>query len=144
MHLLRRLNRTKRARRADEMLSIHAAGAAPAEKHGGGWLRTHAWSDSRFGALFIRVEGSLDLRGARRLLRRVRQASAAGFKRVTIDFGGVDWVAPDVVTRFLAENRARLHELGRYTRIENLTSAVDALRLQLGDCEGLRLLEQAT
>jgi len=145
MDLLRRLNRTKRARSAAHMLAaqLAEAAAAPAEAARRGWLRTHAWSDSHIGALFIRVEGTLDVRGARRLLRRVRQASEAGFRRVTIDFGGLEWVAPDVVTHFLEENRTRFRELAQSTRIVNLASVVESLRRQLGDCEGLRLLEQA-
>jgi anti-anti-sigma regulatory factor len=146
MRLLRLLNRNRRARRATRMLSTleHTvlappAAAAPARP----WLRTRAWSNGRLGTLFIRVEGSLDLAGARSLLRQVRQACAAGFAGVTIDFHGLESVSHDVVTRFLAENRARLLELASFARLCNLRGVVESLRSQLGDTESIRWLESA-
>ena len=94
-------------------------------------------------ALFIQVEGALDLRGARRLLERLSQAVQAGYQRITIDVDGVEAVSPEVVTGFLAQNKARLAEIAKCTRIVNLRGVLDALRAQIGDCEDLRLIESA-
>jgi hypothetical protein len=144
MQLLRALNRTARAR-ARRFLAISAsAGGGPLAAPRRAWLRTKAASDARLRSLVIHVEGALDLRGARSISKRVRQALAAGYQRVTIDVHGIEAVSPEVVTRFLAENRARLAEAAGRVRIENLRGKLEALRSQLGDLEGLRLLESAT
>lgn len=80
MRLLRRLNRTARAKARSQFLPTlggdRAPHAGPATRRA--WLRTRATGDARVRALFIRVAGALDLRGARRLLERLGQAVQAG------------------------------------------------------------------
>jgi len=145
MRLLRRLNRTARAKaRSQFLLTLgddRAPHAGPATRRA--WLRTRATSDARVRALFIRVEGALDLRGARRLLERLGQAVQAGYQRITIDVDGVEAVAREVVTGFLAQNEARLAEIAKCTRVVNLSGVLAALREQLGDSADLRLIEFA-
>jgi hypothetical protein len=141
MELLRSLNRTSRTRGRARLLSTAPTGEPLPE--GRGVLRLRATANEQTSLLFIAVDGALDVRGARALLERVRQALQAGFQRITIDFAGLEWVATDVVTRFLGDNRARLGELARWTRLENVQGAARALRQQLGDLEGIRLIESA-
>ena len=144
MRLLRKLNRTARARARSQFLLTLGPDRAPlAGPTRRAWLRTKATSDARMRALFIRVEGALDLRGARRLLERLGQAVQAGYQRITIDVEGVEAVSPEVVTGFLAQNRARLAEVAKCTRIVNLRGVLEALRQQLDDSEDLRLIESA-
>lgn len=145
MRLLRKLNRTARARARSQFVLTLGSDRAPL---GGAvtrraWLRTKATSDARMRALFIRVEGALDLRGARRLLERLGQAVQAGYQRITIDVDGVEAVSREVVTGFLAQNKARLAEIAKCTRVVNLGGVLDALRQQIGDSEDLRLIESA-
>jgi hypothetical protein len=140
MHLLRSLNRTARTGRRARLLPTLAGGEPPPGRRRR-MLRLRATADERTALLFIAVDGALDVRGARALLERVREALQAGFQRVTIDFAGLEWVAQDVVTRFLGENRARLGELARWIQLENLQGVVRMLRQQLGDVEGVRLIE---
>jgi len=145
MRLLRALNRTVRARARSRFLMtpstdrVALQGAVTRRA----WLRTKATSDARVRALFIQVEGALDLRGARALLERVGQAVQAGYQRITIDVDGVEAVSREVVTGFLAENKARLAEAAKCTRIVNLHGVFEALRQQLDDNEDLRLIEHA-
>lgn len=145
MRLLRKLNRTARAKARSPFLPTldaeRATLAGSVSRRA--WLRTTATSDARVRALFIQVEGALDLRGARRLLARLGQAVQAGYQRITIDVDGVEAVSPEVVTGFLAQNEARLAEIAKCTRIVNLRGVLDALRQQIGDCEDLRLIESA-
>lgn len=141
MHLLRLLNRTKRARPRGRLLSTLPGDPVP--ERPADTLRVRATSNERLAALFIAVEGALDVAGARALLQQVRKALHAGYQRITIDFQGLEWVSTDVVTRFLAENRARFSELARWTRLQNLHGVANALRRQLGDVEGIRLIEVA-
>lgn len=145
MRLLRKLNRTARAKARSPFLPTlgtdRTAFAGGVSRRA--WLRTKATSDARVRALFIQVEGALDLRGARRLLERLSQAVQAGYQRITIDVDGVEAVSPEVVTGFLAQNKARLAEIAKCTRIVNLRGVLDALRAQIGDCEDLRLIESA-
>lgn len=145
MRLLRKLNRTVRARARSSFLVNPSAeqalsGGAATRR---ALLRTKAASDARMRALFIQVEGALDLRGARALLERVGQAVQAGYQRITIDVDGVEAVSKEVVSGFLAENRARLAEVAKCTRIINLRGLFEALRQQVGDSEDLRLIEFA-
>ncbi len=146
MSLLRRLDRSERARPRGRLLpTLPGTPPGPVPPPARRLrLRLRAAANERLAALFIAVEGALDARGARVLLARVRQALEAGYERVTIDFGGLEWVSADVVTRFLEENRARLAEIGRWTRLENVRGALEAVRAQLGEIEGLRLIELAT
>lgn len=145
MALLRELNRTVRARARTTYLRTFAPadGAAPAGLTRRAWLRTKAASDARMRALVIQLEGALDLRGARSLLDRVTQAVQAGYQRITIDVKGLEAVSCEVVTGFLAENKARLAEVAQWTRVENLRGMLEALRQQIGDSEDLRLIEYA-
>jgi hypothetical protein len=145
MRLLRKLNRTVRTRARSHFLMTPAAerqvaGVAVTRR---AWLRIKASSDARVRALFIQVEGALDLRGARSLLERLGQAAQAGYQRITIDVEGVQAVSRDVVTGFLAENKALLAEVAKCTRIVNLRGIFEALRQQLEDSEDLRLIEFA-
>jgi len=143
MALLRKLNRTMRARaRAPYLHTLVDRAPAPGATRRA-LLRTKAASDARMRALVIQVEGALDLRGARALLDRVTQAVQAGYQRITIDVVGVEAVSREVVTGFLAENKARLAEVAQWTRIVNLRGLLDALRQQLEDSEDLRLIEYA-
>jgi anti-anti-sigma regulatory factor len=145
MRLLRKLNRTARAKaRASYLLRFEndrpvLDGAAARRA----WLRTKAASDARMRSLLIQVEGVLDLRGARKLLERVSQAVQAGYQRITIDVDGVEAVSRDVVTGFLAQNKARLAEVAKCTRIVNLRGLLESLRRQLEDSEDLQLIEFA-
>jgi hypothetical protein len=141
MNLLRSLNRTKRTRQRGKLLATAEPSATPPSQNRS--LRIRATANERLAALFIAVEGALDVRGAHALLEQVREALQAGFQRITIDFGGLEWVSADVVTRFVAENRLRLGELSRWIRLENLNGVAHALRRQLGDVEGIRLIESA-
>jgi anti-anti-sigma regulatory factor len=143
MALLRALNRTVRARaRAPYLHTVPGRTTAPGVTRRA-WLRTKAASDARMRALVIQVEGALDLRGARALLDRVAQAVQAGYQRITIDVIGVEAVSREVVTGFLAQNKARLAEVGQWTRVVNLVGLLEALRQQLEDSEDLRLIEYA-
>lgn len=141
MQLLRALNRTARAR-ADRFLGTSLVPRS-ARLPRRAWLRTKAASDARLRALVIQVEGALDLRGTRGLLKRVGEALQAGYQRVTIDVHGVEAVSLEVVTRLLTENAARLREAAGRVRVENMRGKLEALRAQLGDLEILRVLESA-
>ncbi|MEW6272668.1 MAG: hypothetical protein AB1689_25595 [Thermodesulfobacteriota bacterium] len=145
MQLLRALNRTMRARtRSPYLMTLVGREGLPAGSVARrAWLRTKAVSDGRMRSLLIQVEGALDLRGARALLKRVTQAVQAGYQRITIDVDGVEAVSREVVTGFLAKNKARLAEVAACTRIVNLRGLLEALRQQVGDSEDLRLIEYA-
>jgi anti-anti-sigma regulatory factor len=145
MRLLRKLNRTARAKARSQFLITLGSDREllPSGVTRRAWLRTKATSDARMRALFIQVEGALDLRGARRLLERLGQAMQAGYQRITIDVDGVEAVSREVVTGFLAQNKTRLAEIAKCTRVVNLRGVLDALRQQIGDSEDLRLIEFA-
>lgn len=138
MNLLRSLNRTKRTGQRQKLLATaEPVPALPQNRI----LRVRATANERLAALFIAVEGTLDVHGAHTLLEQVRTALQAGFQRITIDLGGLEWVSAEVVTRFVADNRSRLGELSRWIRLENLHGIANALRRQLGDVEGIRIIE---
>ena len=89
------------------------------------------------------MAGSLDLRGARKLLERVGEALQSGFVEITIDFAGLEWVSLDVINRFVEENQTRFLAMASHARLVNLQTTIDALRQQLGDTEAVQLLAAA-
>jgi len=144
MELLRSLNRTVRARARSRFVTVlRTDRRSPAQAIRGAWLRTRAASDERVRSLVIEVEGALDLRGARSLLKRVGQALQAGYQRIVIDVRGLEAVSLDVLTGFIEENRSRLREVASRTRLVNLGNVIETLRQQAGDLPNLHLLEQA-
>jgi hypothetical protein len=90
----------------------------------------HNIADTLYDVTYVPIRMDGRLAGALTLGRR-------------FDFAGLEWVAQDVVTRFLGENRARLGDLGRWIRLENLHGVARALRSHLGDIEVIRLIESA-
>ena len=141
MQMLRGLNRRRKASRSQAMLPV-APDLAPQPRRA--WLEVRAASDSSMQTLEVSVAGTLDLRGARRLLNRVGEALQSGFVEVTIDFSGLEWVSLDVINRFVKENQARFRAMASQARLLNLQTTVEALRRQLGDTEAVRLLAAAT
>jgi anti-anti-sigma regulatory factor len=142
MEMLRRLNRTRRTGARRPLLGLSAATGVnfrPARD----WLHIHAATDSTRRTLQVAVEGTLDLRSARKLLDRIGEALKSGVDQVTIDFSGLEWVSSDVMTRFIEENRDRFAAMAGRARLINLGGTVEALRRQLGDAEGVRLLALA-
>ena len=142
MELLRLLNRTRRTGIRRPMLALsegHGIQIRPQRA----WLHVRAASDSTMKTLQVAVAGSLDLRGARKLLDRIGEALRSGVDHVTIDFEGLEWVSADVVTHFIEENVDRFRAMASQARLVNVQSMITNLRRQLGDAEGIRLLEAA-
>ncbi|MFP6662707.1 MAG: hypothetical protein VCC00_00725 [Deltaproteobacteria bacterium] len=142
MEMLRRLNRTRRTGARRPLLGLSAAAGVnfrPARD----WLHIHAATDSTKRTLEVAIAGTLDLRSARKLLDRIGEALKSGVDQVTIDFQGLEWVSVDVMTRFIEENRDRFAAMAGRARLVNLAGTVEALRRQLGDAEGVRLLALA-
>ncbi len=141
MDVLARLNRTLRARASAALLPAEPLNETRTATRR---LQIRASADAALQALSIRLEGTLDARGARRLMKRLREAASVGYSSITIDVREVHWVSPEIFGRFLEKNRERLSELAVTTRIINLKSKLAALREQLGDSEMLRLLESTS
>lgn len=142
MEALRLLNRTRRTGVRRPMLALsegHGIQIRPERA----LLHVRAASDSTMKTLQVAVAGSLDLRGARKLLDRIAEALRSGVEHVTIDFEGLEWVSADVVTQFIEENRDRFRAMASQARLVNLQDVVANLRRQLGDAESVRLLEAA-
>jgi len=140
MQMLRALNRRRKASRSQPMLPVAPDLASEPRR---AWLEVRAASNSTRQTLEVAVAGSLDLRGARKLLERVGEALQSGFVEITIDFAGLEWVSLDVINRFVEENQTRFLAMASHARLVNLQTTIDALRQQLGDTEAVQLLAAA-
>lgn len=140
MHMLRALNRRRKTSRNQPMLPVAPDLRQPPR---GAWLEVRAASNSTLRTLEVAVAGTLDLRGARKLLERVGEALQSEFIQVTIDFSGLEWVSLDVINRFIKENQSRFLAMANQAKLVNLQSTVEALRQQLGDTEAVQLLAAA-
>lgn len=98
----------------------------------GAWLKTQAIRDERLKALTIRLEGVLDLRGAKELLRRIHQAVRAGHQKIVLDFNGLESVSQTVITRFLEENAQTLAALRGRVSFRHLRTALETAKMNLG------------
>jgi len=140
MQILCALNRRRKTSRRQAMLPVAPDLQQQPPK---AWLEVRAASDSTLRTLDVAVAGTLDLRGARKLLERVGEALQSGFVHVTIDFSGLEWVSLEVINRFVEENQVRFRAMANQAKLVNLQSTVDALRQQLGDTEAVQLLAAA-
>lgn len=140
MQILRALNRRRKASRSQPLLPV-----APdlAQQPHRAWLEVRAASDSTLRTLEVAVAGTLDLRGARKLLERVGDALKSGFVQVTIDFSGLEWVSLDVINRFIEENQTHFRAMASQAKLVNLQTTVEALRRQLGNTAAVQLLAAA-
>ncbi len=98
----------------------------------GAWLKTQATRDERLEALTIHLEGVLDLRGAKELLRRIHQAVQVGHQKIVLDFNGLESVSQTVITRFLEENAQTLAALRGQVSFRHLHTALEAVKINLG------------
>ncbi len=132
MRLARALARPIRIRERVPFVST-LVGAVQA---GGGqvrsaWLRARAVRDETLAALVIRLEGAIDARAARKLVRRVRRAIGRTPERIVIDLGGLELVSLTVLTRFIEEHAGGLGNLRGRLAFRNLRPALAAVRRNL-------------
>jgi anti-anti-sigma regulatory factor len=144
MVLARALARPIRIRERVAFVStLVGAVQASSEQVRSAWLRARAARDDTLAALVIRLEGTVDVHAARKLVARIRRAIGRTPERIIIDLGGVERVSLSVLTRFLEEHAARLGELRGRLAFRNLRPTLTAVRRNLhGMLPNAALLEQ--
>ncbi len=144
MVLARALARPIRIRERVAFVSTFVGAVqASGEQVRSAWLRARAARDDTLAALVIRLEGTVDVHAARKLVARIRRAIGRTPERIIIDLGGVERVSLSVLTRFLEEHAARLGELRGRLAFRNLRPALTAVRRNLhGMLPNAALLEQ--
>lgn len=104
-------------------------------------LKIKAIHNERVRTLFIRLEGSLDLSSAKKLIKKIRFSLKKEQRKVIIDFNGVTFLSPKAANLLIMKNFERLSRkrnqikirnlnqiaLGAFTNIKNLFSEYEIL-----------------
>jgi anti-anti-sigma regulatory factor len=104
-------------------------------------LNVRALHNERFRTLFIRLEGSLDLRSAKKLIKKIRFSLKKEQRKVIIDFNGIKFLSPKAANLLIVKNFERLASKRNQIKIRNLnqiTSGVFTnIKNLISECETL-------
>ena len=133
MRLLRQLAQPIPVREQESFIST-LKGAVDEKKRQlhGALLRVGTVRDEHLRALTLRLDGVLDASGATEILRRIHEAIRAGHQKIVLDLRGLESVSQTVITRFLEENASTLMALRGQVVFRHLSSALDAIKANLG------------
>ena len=109
-------------------------------------LRIKAIHNERFRTLFIRLEGSLDLSSAKKLIKKIRLSLKKEQSKVIIDFNGITFLSPKAANLLVMKNLERLSRKRNQIKIRNLnqitSGAFANIKNLISKCEILE--EEAT
>ncbi|MBW2122462.1 MAG: radical SAM protein [Deltaproteobacteria bacterium] len=87
-------------------------------------LNVHVTRNERLNTLFVRLEGSMDLRAAEEFIARIKKATDWVQDRLVIDFDGIQFFSRKAIHLMFEENYQKLIELRGRLRIVNLSSQI--------------------
>jgi len=88
-------------------------------------LKIKAIYNERFRTLSIRLEGSLDLSSAKKLIKKMRFSLKKEQRKVIIDFNGIKFLSPKAASLLITKNFERLSKKGiKLQNLNQITSGV--------------------
>jgi anti-anti-sigma factor len=87
-------------------------------------LAVHATRNERLNTLFVRLEGSIDLKAAEELIKKIKETSEWVQDRVVIDFHGIQFFSRRALHLMFVENYHKLRELRGRLRIVNVSAQI--------------------
>ncbi len=104
-------------------------------------LNVHITRNERLKTLFVRLEGSLDLKAAEELINGIKEAAEWLQDRLVIDFKGIQFFSRKAIHLMFVENHNKLRELKGRLRIVNLAYQIpgitDSLNRYIAEMESL-------
>jgi radical SAM superfamily enzyme YgiQ (UPF0313 family) len=90
-------------------------------KSAGNILKVKAIHNERFRTLSIRLEGSLDLKSAKKLMKKIMISIKKDQRKVIIDFNGIQFLSPKAASLLITKNFERFAKKRNQIEIRNLT-----------------------
>lgn len=108
-------------------------------------LKIKAIHNERFRTLSIKLEGSLDLSSAKKLIKKIRFSLKKEQRKVIIDFNGVKFLSPKAANLIIMKNIERLSSKRDQIKIRNLNQIASGvfnnIKNLISECE---ILEEET
>jgi len=102
-------------------------------------LKIKAIYNERFRTLLIRLEGSLDLNSAKKLIKKIRFSLKKEQSKVIIDFNGIKFLSPKAANLLIMKNFKRLSRKRDQIKIRNLNQIASGvftnIRHLISECE---------
>ncbi len=102
-------------------------------------LNVYVTRNERLGTLFVRLEGSIDLKAAEELIKRIKEVTRWVQDRLVIDFNGIEFFSRKAIYLMFVENYQRLQEFrGRFTVVnllDQIPHVADNLRRCISEFE---------
>ncbi|NIO03818.1 MAG: radical SAM protein [Proteobacteria bacterium] len=104
-------------------------------------LNVHITRNERLKTLFVRLEGSLDLKAAEEFINGIKEATEWVQDKLVIDFKGIQFFSRKAIHLMFVENQNKLWELRGRLRIVNLSNQIpgitDSLNRYIAEMEFL-------
>jgi anti-anti-sigma regulatory factor len=104
-------------------------------------LNVHITRNERLKTLFVRLEGSLDLKAAEEFINGIKEAAEWVQDKLVIDFKGIQFFSRKAIHLMFVENQNKLWELRGRLRIVNLSNQIpgisDSLNRYIAEMEFL-------
>jgi len=102
-------------------------------------LNVHVTRNERLNTLFVRLEGSIDLKAAEEFITRIKEATEWVQDRLVIDFQEIQFFSRKAIHLIFVENYNKLRELRDRLRIVNLSDQIpgvtESLRQYVSEIE---------
>ena len=84
-------------------------------------LKVRAIHNERFRTLVIKLEGSLDLRSAKQLMKRLHSSLVKEERKIIIDFDGIKYLSPKAANLLVMKNVKKLSEKRNQIEVRNFS-----------------------
>jgi len=124
----------------DKSELIPSPGSSPKKKEGYGFFRLDPIGNERLKALILRLEGSLDVASAKRLIKTLRMIVKRGVEevdKIVIDCKGLRFFSPNAINTILQDLNKRINEYKGRLEIVNLHNELFARFKNLEPCLAL-------
>lgn len=107
------------------------------------FFRIHALSNERLKTLILTLEGSLDLKGAEKLINSIKLTLKRGIEKVIIDFKEVNFLSPKAITFIISEISKKFFDFKGKIEVVNINDKIERVLMNLkGYFEEIKVQEE--
>ena len=108
--------------------------STPENREGYGFFKLDPIGNERLKALVLRLEGSLDVNSAKRLIKTIQFSIRRGIDRITIDCKELKFFSPGAVNTLIQEVSKRINEYRGKIEVINLHECIPSMFTNLEPC----------
>ena len=113
---------------------MECSARTPTSKEGYGFFRLDPIGNERLKSLVLKLEGSLDVNSAKRLIKSIRFSIRRGVDRVIIDCKEIKFFSPSAINTLIQEVSKRVNEYQGKIEVINLHEGIQVMFSNLGPC----------